>query len=261
MTANSDHATTILGARIPQIDQALGLVGTEPPFKDVLDNARHAMARMLTMNDQATALEAVDSSDVIEEAARLFAAGELDIDGVSDLAARIAAPSRQQALDIIGLAQTTIGSEALVELNRVGDAWLLYLRPAVDKALASLSGNWRDLPRTPIPDDNLPLGVRHNLGLVVARWDEVHDLAVGLVSPGTYAPAGSDQVRRWLYPAAYTGGGAEHPGNRLSTVAAYFMSGATPGLWTAEEVRVANPPPPPPVVAPVTATPRRKQAA
>ena len=88
MTANSDHATTILGARIPQIDQALGLVGTEPPFKDVLDNARHAMARMLTMNDQATALEAVDSSDVIEEAARLFAAGELDIDGVSDLAAQ-----------------------------------------------------------------------------------------------------------------------------------------------------------------------------
>lgn len=261
MTAASEHATTTLGARMPQIEAAVGLIGTPPPFIDTLDNARRALARMLTMTEQATALKAVDSADVIEEAARLFAAGDLDVDEVSALAARLATPSREQALEIVGLAQTTIADEALVELNRIGDAWLLYLRPAVERALESLSGNWRDLPRSPIPDANLPLDVRHNLTLIAERWDEIHDLAVGLISPGTWGPPGSDSVRRWLYPDAATDGWVEHPGNRLSTVASYFMAGATPGLWTAEEVRVANPPPPPPVVAPVTATPRRKQAA
>lgn len=246
----SDPLNSLTGY-LSLVDQAAAFTPTVKDFT-VVKAARKVVPKLQAMANDATHLRNLDPSQQADDLAAAYAAGDITATQLAAQAAHIeAARSSTLAISIIDTAMAEVAGPHLVALRKLGDQWIDALRPEAERRLAGLDRLAQGLPAAPFHLDDLDAQDRHNLELIVARWDEIIDLAeklLGATHGGRYEPSG--RVQRWLRPDAYTGTERTTAGYGHGMVIAYHRAGAMAGLWTRNDQREAAPAPTAPTLPP-----------
>lgn len=231
----NSHSFEMLTWRLQLIAQAEGIVG--PVDLPAVAEARQAIDRIKELDQMTSQLVDVNPADVIEIAANRLIAGKLDLNELLLAATQIQTGSTDQARTIIEKAQDRIASHAVTNLNRIREGWVSIMRPAVDKTLTPLARMRRQLPEGPVFDRHLRADIASNLRMVTTNHSALFDLTAQLVAPG--ADKDNTNLSIWLHPDRYTG--PDFPYNaQLSALGALYRAGATPGVWTRNEISQAR---------------------
>lgn len=242
------------------VNEAAGLGVDLTEIAEVGD-AQAALTRAFEIFADARRIQDLNTGDLVGRAAASYLAGDIDADGVALLGVQAELGDSRTAQEVFAHAIELATSPAMKALRKIGDRWTLALRPAAERAVIGFDQLAATLPATPFDEEQIDPNLRRNLDMALSKWDAVYDLAVGLGGGPTNRHSPSTSVHRWLHPElASDPDGREFVAKSLAIAA--HRAGACAGVWTTDEIRLAQPPPVDPLTDPTPTGQRsRKKAA
>lgn len=230
-TANAGRAALAYVERAEKLGAEVG------DFPEV-GRARALLGRVAEIEADAAALRSRDAAATVRATAARYAAGEVTMAEVVDVAAGLAPEANQTAMKIAEEAAVVASAAVVAELAKVGDRWITALRPVVASVLGPLASLARAIP--PRVTDHMAART-FNVAVQWARLERlsadleaVHDLADEMRMAGLipFRPRPAEDYR-WAHLDRLDGPNRD---------AAWFLvhnyrRGAGPAILTDAEVR------------------------